>query len=89
LYQPEYLDPCRLGADVAALTRNELKILLNSGVCLPNEQEFFESVLHLQNASKDLGSEFRQHIYQIEHEYHKNSAGCFAALWPELDRIIK
>ena len=89
LYQPEYLDPCRLGADVAALTRNELKILLNSGVCLPSEQEFFESVLHLQNARNDLSSEFRQHIYQIEHEYHKNSAGGFAALWPELERVIR
>jgi len=89
LYQPDYLDPCRLGADVAALTRNELKILLNSGVCLPSEQEFFESVLHLQNSSDDLGYKFQQHTHKIEHTYHKNSQGCFAKLWPELERVIK
>ena len=89
LYQPDYLDPCRLGADVAALTRNELKILLNSGVCLPSEQEFFESVLHLQNSSDDLGYKFQQHTHEIEHTYHKSSQGCFAKLWPELERVIK
>ena len=89
LYQPDYLDPCRLGADVAALTRNELKILLNSGICLPNEQEFFESVLHLQNGGDDLGHKFRQHIHEIENTYHKNSQGHFEKLWPELERVIR
>jgi MoaA/NifB/PqqE/SkfB family radical SAM enzyme len=89
LYQPDYLDPCKLGADVAALTRNEIKILLNSGVCLPNEQEFFESVLHLQNGGDDLGHKFRQHIHEIENTYHKNSQGHFARLWPELERVIR
>jgi sulfatase maturation enzyme AslB (radical SAM superfamily) len=89
LYQPECLDPCRLGADVAALTRNEIKILLNSGVCLPNEQEFFKSVLHKQNTKDDLGHEFQQHIHEIEHRYHKNSQGQFKILWPELERICK
>jgi MoaA/NifB/PqqE/SkfB family radical SAM enzyme len=89
LYQPDYLDPCKLGADVAALTRNELKILLNSGVCMPNEQEFFESVLHLQNGGDDLGHKFRQHIHEIEHTYHKNQHGQFARLWPELERVIR
>jgi hypothetical protein len=89
LYQPDYLDPCKLGADIAALTRNELKILLNSGVCLPNEQEFFESVLHLQNGGNDLGHKFRQHIHEIEHTYHKNQHGQFARLWPELERVIR
>lgn len=84
LYQPEYLDPCRLGADVAALTRNELKILLNSGVCLPNERSFFESVLHSQKNGDDLGYQFQQHIYEIEHTYHKNSQGQFKILWPEI-----
>lgn len=84
LYQPEYLDPCRLGADIVALTRNEIKILLNSGVCLLNEYNFFESVLHLQNSGADLSNQFNQHIHDIEHTYHKNSQGQFKILWPEI-----
>lgn len=89
LYQPDYLDPARLGVDVAALTRNELKILLNSGICLPNERDFFESVLHTQKNGDDLTYEFNQHIHQIEHVHHKNSQGQFAKLWPELVRLCR
>jgi len=89
LYQPECLDPSRLGADVMALARSEIKILLNRNICLPPEHEFFENVLHAQDNNNDLRSELVKHVHEIEHQYHKNQQGQFARLWPELERIIK
>jgi MoaA/NifB/PqqE/SkfB family radical SAM enzyme len=89
LYQPDYLDPSKLGADVAALTRSEIKILLNQNLCLPNEREFFENVLHTQQNSEDLVEQLKQHIHSIEHQYHKSQQGKFAELWPELEQLCR
>ena len=89
LYQPECLDPSRLGADVMALARSEIKILLNRNICLPLEHEFFENVLHAQDTNNDLRSDLVKHVHEIENQYHKNQQGQFARLWPELERIIK
>jgi radical SAM protein with 4Fe4S-binding SPASM domain len=89
LHQPECLDPSRLGADILAMARSEIKILLNRNICLPNEHEFFENVLHAQHNNDDLRPEFMKHIHEIEHQYHKNQQGQFARLWPELEKHIK
>jgi MoaA/NifB/PqqE/SkfB family radical SAM enzyme len=89
LYQPEYLDPSKLGADIVALTRSEIKILLNQELCLPNEREFFENVLHVQQNTDDLTAELKKHIYEIEHQFHKNQQGQFVRLWPELEKLCR
>jgi organic radical activating enzyme len=89
LYQPECLDPSRLGADVMALARSEIKILLNRNICLPAEHEFFENVLHAQDTNHDLRSDLVKHVHEIEHQYHKNQQGQFARLWPEIEKHIK
>jgi len=89
LYQPECLDPSKLGADIDALARSEIKILLKSGICLDSERNFFESVLSEQRQGDDLGFQFRQHIHDIEHTYHKNCQGQFEKLWPEIERLCK
>jgi MoaA/NifB/PqqE/SkfB family radical SAM enzyme len=89
LYQPECLDPSRLGADVMALARSEIKILLNRNICLPAEHEFFENVLHAQDTNHDLRSDLIKHVHEIEHQYHKNQQGQFARLWPEIEKHIK
>jgi len=89
LYQPECLDPSRLGADVLTLARSEIKILLNRNICLPTEHEFFENVLHAQHNNDDLRSALAQHVYEIEHRYHKNQQGQFARLWPELEKLCR
>jgi hypothetical protein len=89
LYQPECLDPSRLGADVMALVRSEIKILLNCNICTPAEREFFEQVLYTQQDHADLRQQLAQHIYDIEHQYHKNQRGQFARLWPELEKLCK
>jgi len=89
LYQPEYLDPSNLGADIVALTRSEIKILLNQELCLSNEREFFENVLHVQQNTDDLTAELKKHIYEIEHQFHKNQQGQFVRLWPELEKLCR
>jgi hypothetical protein len=88
LYQPEYLDPSRLGGDVVALCRSQIKMLLNTDLCLENERVFFENVLSEQREGQDLGYQFEQHIVEIETKYHKSSQGRFAQLWPELSNIL-
>jgi MoaA/NifB/PqqE/SkfB family radical SAM enzyme len=89
LYQPECLDPSRLGADVMAMARSEIKILLNHNICLPQEHAFFQNVLHAQHTNNDLRSDLVKHVHEIEHLYHKNQQGQFAQLWPELEKHIK
>jgi len=89
LYQPECLDPSRLGADVMALARSEIKILLNRNICLPAEHKFFENVLHAQDTNHDLRSDLIKHVHEIEHQYHKNQQGQFARLWPELEKLCR
>ena len=88
LYQPEYLDPSRLGGDVVALCRSQIKMLLNTDLCLENERVFFENVLSEQREGQDLGYQFEQHIVEIETKYHKSSQGQFARLWPELEKLV-
>jgi MoaA/NifB/PqqE/SkfB family radical SAM enzyme len=88
LYQPECLDPSRLGADVMALCRSQIKMLLNTDLCLENERVFFENVLSEQRQGQDLGYQFEQHISEIETKYHKSSQGQFAQLWPELEKLV-
>ena len=88
LYQPECLDPSRLGADVMALCRSQIKMLLNTDLCLENERVFFENVLSEQREGQDLGYQFEQHIVEIETKYHKSSQGQFARLWPELEKLV-
>ena len=88
LYQPEYLDPARLGGDVMALSRTQIKMLLNSNICLDSERAFFETVLAEQRHGDDLGYQLRQHIAEIENQYHKNTQGQFDRLWPELAQLI-
>jgi MoaA/NifB/PqqE/SkfB family radical SAM enzyme len=89
LYQPECLDPTRLGSDVAALTRSEIKILLNSKLLLDSERTFFESVLANQRSGTNRQREFQQHIADIEKIYHRDQQGKFLKLWPELEVVYQ
>ena len=83
LYQPEYLDPQRLGSDIARQAEQERDQLLASGLCTPNEEEFFKNVV-FTSAADDLRMTFYQHIEQIESQYHPDQHGQFNHLWPEL-----
>ena len=88
LYQPECLDPARLGLPILQLAQAEISRLLGMDICLPNEQDFFQTVIAGLNVKDNLVTEFQQHIYEIENQYHNDQQGKFAALWPEIYNII-
>jgi sulfatase maturation enzyme AslB (radical SAM superfamily) len=88
LYQPEYLDPTRLGGHVASGARNELEKLLATDLCTDSERQFFENVLTNMQPRDDLGSQFAQHIHDIENKYHVGTHLKFAKLWPELSYLL-
>lgn len=84
LYQPECLDPTRLGPEVAHLAQQHIQELLNTGLCLANEQQFFETVLNKTVTADDLRPDLRLHITEIEQQYHTDKSGQFSQLWPEI-----
>jgi MoaA/NifB/PqqE/SkfB family radical SAM enzyme len=84
LYQPECLDPTRLGNTVLDLAKNEIVKLLELDICLDNEKQFFQNVLSGFNIKDNLQSQFKQHIDEIETQYHLDQQGKFQHLWPEL-----
>lgn len=84
LYQPDCLDPSRLGSKVAKLARQEIDALLAKDICLDNERQFFENVLQNLQSRDDLREQLRTHIAEIERHYHLDQIGKFEHLWPEL-----
>jgi MoaA/NifB/PqqE/SkfB family radical SAM enzyme len=89
LYQPEYLDPTRLGDHTMALAQEQIEKLLAMNICLDNEREFFQTVLAGFTLKDDLRAEFRKHIAEIENQYHPDQQGKFATLWPELASLCQ
>lgn len=88
LYQPECLDPARLGLPILQLAQAEISNLLGMDICLPNEQDFFQTVMAGLNVKDNLVTEFQQHIHDIENQYHTDQQDRFATLWPEIYNII-
>ena len=88
LYQPDCLDPSNLGTDVVALAQDEIKKLLSHNICLPAEQQFFETVLQNLQSKQDLRAKLREHTAQIEQQYHQDTAGEFERLWPEIQLCL-
>ena len=86
LYQPECLDPQRLGPMVKQLAIAEIDRLLAMNICLDSERQFFETVKsNIAAPRDDLRSQLFEHTAQIEQQYHLQSQGQFARLWPELN----
>jgi MoaA/NifB/PqqE/SkfB family radical SAM enzyme len=88
LYQPDCLDPARLGPAIAELAREEIAQLLEADICLDNERQFFENVLGSISGDDDLRPQLRQHTAEIENKYHPDQKGNFVQLWPELSNLI-
>jgi hypothetical protein len=88
LYQPECLDPARLGHKIKQLSHDHIHKLLNLDLCLDNEREFFKTVLNNTTVHNDLRADFCQHIKEIEHQYHTDQLGQFARLWPDIYNIL-
>ena len=89
LYQPDCLDPQRLGPAIAQLAQAEIDQLLATSLLQKSERQFFESVRQKLNQSNDdLRSDLRQHIDAIENKYHADQQGKFAQLWPEISNLL-
>lgn len=91
LFQPDYLDPFLHGSTVAALAIDEIEKFNAMNIATAAEQHFFNTaVLSYQQqqsvtANQKISTAFIQHIHDIETRYHKDKAGLFATLWPELN----
>jgi hypothetical protein len=89
LYQPDCLDPHRLGPEVCNLALAEIDRLLATNLCLDSERAFFESVQQNFNQSiDDLRNALQQHIDDMENKYHPDQLGQFTRLWPELSNLL-
>jgi sulfatase maturation enzyme AslB (radical SAM superfamily) len=88
LYQPECLDPTRLGPTIADLARQHMHELLDSGLCLESEHQFFQTVLDNMQSTDDLQQQLQQHIVDIEQIYHLDKQDQFAKLWPEIYNLL-
>ena len=88
LFQPDYLDPFLHGPDVAELAAAEIERFYATGLATPVEQSFFDNALNTyRNVTQErpgILQKFKQHINDIETQYHSDNAGEFAKLWPEL-----
>jgi len=89
LYQPECLDPTRLGDQTLTLAQEHIEKLLAMNICLENERQFFQTVLAGFALKDDLRTEFHEHIAEIENQYHQDQQGKFKQLWPELEYLCQ
>jgi MoaA/NifB/PqqE/SkfB family radical SAM enzyme len=88
LYQPECLDPARLGPLVLQLAQAEISKLLSMNICLPEEQEFLQTVQSGLTVKDNMIPQIKQHIHNIETQYHTDQLGRFAQLWPEINNVL-
>jgi hypothetical protein len=89
LYQPECLDPQKLGTRALELAQQEIAKLLDTDLCEETEKNFFTEVQKNLRTTQDLAADFDQHIREIEQQYHADQQGQFVQLWPELEYLCK
>jgi organic radical activating enzyme len=90
LYQPECLDPLKHSQAIKSLAKTELNWVLARTDLTNSERAFFEQAQN--NYQKSTGvvltNEFKQHIQEIENNYHQDQQGQFAQLWPEVHNTL-
>ena len=93
LFQPDYLDPFLHGPRVAAAAAEEIQKFYLSGQATAVEKTFFDNSLAMYQAvtaaAPGIEHKFKQHIQEIENQYHTDQTGNFVQLWPELEHLCK
>jgi hypothetical protein len=93
LFQPDYLDPFLHGPEVAEAAAAEIERFYATGLATPAERMFFDNSLatyrNVKQERPGITKKFKQHIAEIETQYHKDQAGQFETLWPELAHLTK
>jgi len=91
LFQPNYLDPFLHGQAVAQAAITEIERFYALGIATPAERVFFDQALQtyraIEQAHPDIEHKFAMHVQKIENQYHPDSKGKFATLWPELKHL--
>jgi MoaA/NifB/PqqE/SkfB family radical SAM enzyme len=89
LYQPEYLDPLRLGDEIKQLAYTELVQVLAQTNLTVGERGFFAQAEknYIEAAHPSLLPQLKNHITEIESVYHTDQQSKFVQLWPELNTI--
>ena len=91
LFQPDYLDPFLHGPEVAAAAIAEIDRFYAMNIATEAERQFFDhsrrTYSEISQAKPGIEHKFRQHIKQIETQYHTDKANQFRALWPELAHL--
>jgi MoaA/NifB/PqqE/SkfB family radical SAM enzyme len=92
LHYPSYLDPFLHSPEVAQAAASEIEQFYATGLATPAERQLFDNALNVYRAvtqeREGITHRFRQHIAKIETQYHKDQAGQFELLWPELAHLI-
>jgi len=92
LFQPDYLDPFLHGPEVAALAAAEIERFYTTGLATDAERMFFDNALNTyRNVTQErtgITNKFKQHIAEIETQYHPDKAGEFVRCWPELAMLL-
>ena len=90
LYQPECLDPLKHSSGIRTLAQAELARVLARTDLTSSERGFFEQAeQNYQNISNNnLAQDLKQHIKEIETQYHTDQQGQFARLWPEIYNLL-
>jgi MoaA/NifB/PqqE/SkfB family radical SAM enzyme len=89
LFQPDYIDPFLHGSGVAKLAMEEIERFYQTGPVTDAERIFFNQALEKYSSVTEpvtqISPNFKQHIHDIEHNYHTDKKGQFVRLWPELE----
>jgi hypothetical protein len=94
LFQPDYLDPMKYDHRLRELAAQEIQRLLDhcGGYMQPVEIDFFTGVSNTINADPphdpQIQDKLKKHIDDIENLYHRDKAGEFRKLWPELSFLL-
>jgi MoaA/NifB/PqqE/SkfB family radical SAM enzyme len=91
LYQPECLDPLKLGQQVQDRAAAEIEQVLARSDLTASERGFFEQAqqnYQLAGQHDVLTSQLSQHVHDMEQVYHKDQQGNFVRLWPELAHLV-
>lgn len=90
VFEHEYLDPMKLGADIQQAAEKEVSKVLNRLDLSASERGFLTQVIgNLRNpGQQDLRPALADHIQQIESHYHPDQCGKFAELWPEISSLL-
>jgi hypothetical protein len=77
---------------VAKLAAAEIEQFYATNIATPAEHQFFDQALSNYRAitkeQSNITQQFKQHIHVNETQYHPDTQGQFAQLWPEIAQCL-